>query len=440
MGLSMTDIAHTWYASLHHEILIDYNAFIAAFRSFFVHINVHQHIADFHKRVQSPTETVTAFYLALKKCVQRSGNLLKKSDHKHQFEEGLQPTLKRFVLEKEPKSLATSSQEARKQEALLLRLKISNPAINTILQLPNAAFINPPPPPTTNNVERQLQQMQHKIQQMQDKINSQQKQIQQYQNQQTQKPKYNNNRSPYPNNQRNRPLHKPFCNFCRGVGHRTIECRKRKMYVSGQIQTVRCRTCQGMGHYSHMCHLSNPRQVPESWLREGQFNYSQQTNYSPPPTTKQTTYQSNYPPQKFPKQQWNASLFGNYTPTAPTTQNYPLPTVMPFSTQPSPIIRQLPLPKELPPHVNVLSAQEQQQYPLPTVMPFTTQPTLTTTQLPLLQQQQLQQQVQQQQQTLQQQQQVLQSLAQLQLNTSSPPTQINATTSLFEDSDINQSS
>ena len=168
-----------------------------------------------------------------------------------------------------------------------------------------------------------------------------------------------------------------------------------------------------------MCHLPNPRQVPGAWLRDGQ---------------------SNYPPQKFPKQQWNASLFGSYAPTAPPTQNYPQPTVMPFSTQPSPIIRQLPLPKELPPHVNVLSAQEQQQYPLPTVMPFTTQPPLTTTQLPLLQQQQLQQQVQQQQQTLQQQQQVLQSLAQLQLNTSSPPTQINATTSLFEDSDINQSS
>ena len=51
MGLSMTGIAHTWYTSLLHDILINYNAFIPAFRSFFVHVNVHQHIADFHKRV-----------------------------------------------------------------------------------------------------------------------------------------------------------------------------------------------------------------------------------------------------------------------------------------------------------------------------------------------------------------------------------------------------
>ena len=53
MGLSMTGIAHTWYTSLHPKILTEYNEFIAAFRSFFVHINVHQHIADFHKRIQS---------------------------------------------------------------------------------------------------------------------------------------------------------------------------------------------------------------------------------------------------------------------------------------------------------------------------------------------------------------------------------------------------
>ena len=67
MGLSMTGIAHTWYTSLHPKILTEYNEFIAAFRSFFVHVNVHQHIADFHKRVQSSQETVTEFYLALQK-------------------------------------------------------------------------------------------------------------------------------------------------------------------------------------------------------------------------------------------------------------------------------------------------------------------------------------------------------------------------------------
>ena len=55
MGLSMTDIAHTWYASLGPRILNDYDNFINAFRSFFVHTNIHQHIADFHKRVQAPT-------------------------------------------------------------------------------------------------------------------------------------------------------------------------------------------------------------------------------------------------------------------------------------------------------------------------------------------------------------------------------------------------
>ena len=69
MGLSMTGIAHTWYTSLSHQILVDYKHFVTEFRSFFVHVNVHQHIADFHKRVQSPNESVTSFYLALQKYI-----------------------------------------------------------------------------------------------------------------------------------------------------------------------------------------------------------------------------------------------------------------------------------------------------------------------------------------------------------------------------------
>ena len=52
----------------------------------------------------------------------------------------------------------------------------------------------------------------------------------------------------------------------------------------------------------------------------------------------------------------------------------------------------------------------------------------------------MQLQLQQQQQTLAQQQQVLESLAQIQLQKSLPTNQINATTTLFEDSDINQTS
>ena len=147
--------------------------------------------------------------MALQKCVQRSGNLLKKSDHKHQFEEGLQPTLKQFVLEKEPQTLANSFQEAHKQKALLLRLKINNPAINSIVHLPTAAIINSPPPspPSTNNFQQQLQQMQNKMQTMQTKISSKQKQIQQYQKQQTQRPKYNSNRN---QNQHYQQTNKPF--------------------------------------------------------------------------------------------------------------------------------------------------------------------------------------------------------------------------------------
>ena len=122
MGLSMTGIAHTWYTSLSHQILIDFKLFVTEFRSFFVHVNVHQHIADFHKRVQSPNESVTSFYLALQKYISRSGKLLSARDHKHQFEEGLLPILKRYVLEKETKTLNDAFTEARKQEALLQRL------------------------------------------------------------------------------------------------------------------------------------------------------------------------------------------------------------------------------------------------------------------------------------------------------------------------------
>ena len=131
----MTGIAHTWYTSLSHNILIDFNLFVKAFCSFFVHVNVHQHIADFHKRVQAPNESVTSFYLALQKYISRSGELLKPRDHKHQFEEGLQPTLKRYVLEKETKTLQDSFTEARKQEALLQRLgNNTNLNVNLITQ------------------------------------------------------------------------------------------------------------------------------------------------------------------------------------------------------------------------------------------------------------------------------------------------------------------
>ena len=138
MGLSMTGISHTWYTSLSLENLKDYKLFVTEFRSFFVHVNVHQHIADFHKRVQSPNESVTSFYLALQKYISSSGDLLKPQDHKHQFEEGLRPTLKRYVLEKETETLSQSFIEARKQEALLQRLD-NNKNINT-------NYISPPSP------------------------------------------------------------------------------------------------------------------------------------------------------------------------------------------------------------------------------------------------------------------------------------------------------
>ena len=255
----MTGIAHMWYTSLSHEILIDYKAFIPAFRSFFVHGNVHQHIADFHKRVQAPNESVTTFYLALQKCISRSGDLLKPRDHKHQLEERLQPTLKRYVLEKETKTLAASFKEARKQEALLQRLGNNNNLnINYITPPPSSINLIAPPPlqtpslTTPEQIQQQLQSMQSKIQALQSKVINQQKQLQQYQTQQSgiphqQKSKNNNfskNRSPYMARGRNNQQNRPFCNFCRVVGHRAMHCRKIKMYMSGQIQNITCRTCQ----------------------------------------------------------------------------------------------------------------------------------------------------------------------------------------------------
>ena len=292
MGLAMTGLAHTWYTSLSLRILNDFTLFVTEFRSFFVHVNVHQHIADFHKRVQSSNESVTAFYLSLQKYISRSGDLLKPQDHKHQFEEGLLPILKRYVLEKETKTLSDSFAEARKQEALLLRLG-NNKNININYISPPLSSINliePPhlsttPTPTTQaQLQQQLQNMQRKIQSLQSQVTNQQREIQQYQTQNSgiphQKSKNSNfsknrnrihqNRMPYMARGRNSPQNsqqqRPFCNFCRAVGHRAFHCRKRKMYMSGQIQQITCRTCHGMGHYAHMCNLPNQQQVPQEWL------------------------------------------------------------------------------------------------------------------------------------------------------------------------------
>ena len=285
MGLSMTGIAHTWYTSLSLQILVDFKLFVTEFRSFFVHVNVHQHIADFHKRVQSLNESVTSFYLSLQKYISRSGELLKPQDHKHQFEEGLLPILKRYVLEKETKTLSQSFNEARKQEALLQRLG-NNTNINTNYISPPLSSVNliaPPLLPTTTTspaqFQQQLQTMQSKIQALQSKVTNQQRQIQQYQTQNSGIPQHNStnsnfsknrnfsqNRSPYMARGRNFQQNRPFCNFCYAVGHRALHCRKRKMYISGQIQNITCRTCQGLGHYAHMCNLPNQQQVPQSWL------------------------------------------------------------------------------------------------------------------------------------------------------------------------------
>ena len=89
--------------------------------------------------------------------------------------------------------------------------------------------------------------MQSKIQALQSKVSNQQRQIQQYQTQQSgiphqQKSKNRNfpqNRLPYMARGRNQQ-NRPFCNFCRAVGHRAMYCRKRKMYISGQIQNITC--------------------------------------------------------------------------------------------------------------------------------------------------------------------------------------------------------
>ena len=124
------------------------------------------------------------------------------------------------------------------------------------------------------------------------------------------------------NNQQNRP----FCNFCRVVGHRAMHCIKRKMYMSGQIQNITCRTCQGLGHYSHMCNLPNQRQVPQNWLKmeTNTSNRTQQYQQQRPQQYQQQYYQQRpqlqiaYPTQPQPiappkQTRYNPTLFSTYS-------------------------------------------------------------------------------------------------------------------------------
>ena len=170
-----------------------------------------------------------------------------------------------------------------------------------------------------------------------------------------------------------------------------------------------------MGHYSHMCHLPNPRQVPSNWLsNEYTRTKPQQIRFQP--QQRQQQLKLTYPPTAPLKQNYpafHASLFGTYTPLPPQVPQYP-------PSAPPPTL--IPVPQVLPTQVNVLATQQQQLPPQQS------------------QQQRMQLQLQQPQQTLAQQQQVLQSLAQIQIQKSLPTNQINATTTLFEDSDINQTS
>ena len=410
------------------------------------------YIADFHKRVQSSNESVTAFYLSLQKYISRSVDLLKPQDHKHQFEEGLLPILKSYVLEKETKTLSDSFAEARKQEALLLRLG-NNKNININYISPPLSSINliePPhpstlPTPTTQvRLQQQLQNMQRKIQSLQSQVTNQQREIQQYQTQNSgipnQKSKNSNfsknsnrnsrNRMPYMARGRNSPQNsqqqqRPFCNFCRAVGHRAFHCRKRKMYMSGQIQQITCRTCHGMGHYAHMCNLPNQQQVPQEWLY-------METNPSPNRTLQyqQRSYQPRQqlqppyptPPPPPTPQKYSSSLFGTYStvPQIGTTrlqpsQIIPLPPTTPqLLTPTTPQLLTPPLPTQ----VNVI---DQQQH---------------------LQQQLQQLQLQQRQIQLHQLQnpQVLQPVAPPQLQNSLPSTDTNDSTFLFQDSDVGDQS
>ena len=65
MSLSLTGTAHVWYNSLDRATLENFVEFIKAFKFFFVCVDVAQNVADFHRRIQLPTESVAQFYLAL---------------------------------------------------------------------------------------------------------------------------------------------------------------------------------------------------------------------------------------------------------------------------------------------------------------------------------------------------------------------------------------
>ena len=168
-------------------------------------------------------------------------------------------------------------------------------------------------------------------------------------------------------NQQNRP----FCNFCRAVGHRAMYCRKRKMYISGQIQNITCRTCQGLGHYSHMCNLPNQRQVPQNWLKMDNIpftNKNQQFQQQRPQQYQQRRYQPtqqlqiSYPTQPPPiaPQKFNATLFGTYSAVPQITTRLQPSQITPISTTNS----QLQLTTHLPTQVNVIEQQQQLQLQL----------------------------------------------------------------------------
>jgi len=135
MCVALTGLAHVWYTSLDAPVLTDYKTFVTTFRNFFGRKDTSQWLADFHSRVQTPTESVVQFFLALQKLVQRTSGKLRPSDLKHQFEEGLRPLLKIFVLQNTPKTAKEALDLAQRQELVLKRAHGSE-NINVITPAP----------------------------------------------------------------------------------------------------------------------------------------------------------------------------------------------------------------------------------------------------------------------------------------------------------------
>ena len=73
MGVAFEGPAHTWYSTLEEKTKLKYDLFLRAFRKMFVRATPETHLANYHKRIQRTTETISEYFLALQQLIKDSG-------------------------------------------------------------------------------------------------------------------------------------------------------------------------------------------------------------------------------------------------------------------------------------------------------------------------------------------------------------------------------